>query len=336
MLDNMSGPEKAAILVLALGENFATQLMQNLASHEVHRLGALMTRTKDFSLEDVDAVIAEYHRRAHQSKEGIPAGGEDYVKRLIVNALGEEKARPIVEKLSSKAHNQVDLTFIRDIEPRNLVNFIKFEHPQTIALIMSYFSTAQAAEALTLLPETLRAEVMMRMANLDTVDSNMVGEIANAIEREVRVATGTGRSHKVSGLQTVAEIMNNLDKAVAGEIFEFLEEKDSRLSEGIRELMFVFEDLVEIDDRGLQAILKNVDNDSLIMALKTAGEQIKEKIFRNMSSRAAQMIEEEMEVMGPVRISEVEQAQKEIASVARKLEESGEIVMARGEGDIVV
>ncbi len=336
MSDRMSGPEKAAILVLALGENFATPLMRNLASHEVQRLGALMTRTRDFSLDEVDAVIAEYHRRAHQSKEGIPVVNEDYVKRLIVNALGEEKARPIVDKLSSKTHHQVDLTFIRDIEPRHLVNFIKFEHPQTIALIMSYFSTAQAAEALTLLPDKLRAEVMMRMANLDTVDSNMVGEIANAIEREVRVATGTARSHKVSGLQTVAEIMNNLDKAVAGEIFDFLEQKDSQLSEGIRELMFVFEDLVEIDDRGLQAILKNVDNDTLTLALKTAGDQIKEKIFRNMSSRAAQMIEEEMEVMGPVRISEVEQAQKEIASVARKLEESGEIVMSRGEGDVVV
>jgi flagellar motor switch protein FliG len=210
------------------------------------------------------------------------------------------------------------------------------EHPQTIALIVSNLGSAQAAEVLSLLPDTLRAEVVMRMAGIKSVDTNMISEIAGVLEREVKLSGGSTGSQEVGGLQTVAEIMNNLDKSVSGEIFSYLEEKNKDVSDGIRELMFVFDDIEMIDDRGIQAILKNIENDKLIIALKTADESLKEKIFRNMSTRAAQMIQEEMEIMGPVRISEVEEAQKEIAAVARKLEENGEIVISRGEGDIVV
>jgi len=334
MAEKLVGPEKAALLVLALGENFA-QVLQGLENFEIQKLGAYMTKTRNVSLEDVDKVISEYHQRAFQSKKGLPICDEGYVKRLILAALGEQRARPILEKLSS-SHNEVDLSFVREIEPRSLVNIIKMEHPQTIALIVSNLGSAQAAEVLSLLPDTLRAEVVMRMAGIKSVDTNMISEIAGVLEREVKLSGGSTGSQEVGGLQTVAEIMNNLDKSVSGEIFSYLEEKNKDVSDGIRELMFVFDDIEMIDDRGIQAILKNIENDKLIIALKTADESLKEKIFRNMSTRAAQMIQEEMEIMGPVRISEVEEAQKEIAAVARKLEENGEIVISRGEGDIVV
>ncbi len=334
MAEKLVGPEKAALLVMALGENFA-QVLQGLENFEVQKLGAYMTKTKDVSMDDLENVISEYHRKAFQSKEGLPVCDEGYVKRLILSALGEQRARPILDKLSS-SHSEVDLSFVREIEPRSLVNFIKLEHPQTIALIVSNLSPSQAAEVLSLLPDALRVEVVMRMAGIKSVDTSMISEIAGVLEREIKLSGGSTGSQEIGGIQTVAEIMNNIDKSVSGEIFTYLEEKNKDLSDGIRELMFVFEDIAMIDDRGIQAILKNIENDKLIIALKTADENLKEKIFRNMSTRAAQMIEEEMEVMGPVRISEVEEAQKEIAAAARKLEESGEIVIARGEGDVVV
>lgn len=335
MAEKLMGPEKAAILLLSMGDQFATQVFKSLENHEIQRLGAYMSRTQECSLDQVDEVIEEVHRKANQSKQGIPLCDEDHVKRLIIAALGEDKARPLLKKLSS-GQQEVDLSFVREIEARNLVNFVKFEHPQTIALILSYVPASKAAEALAILPETLKPEVVMRMAGLDSVDASMVGEIANVLEKEIKVSSGSTVSQKVSGMQTVAEIMNNMDKSVTGEILGYIEEKQKDLSDGIRELMFVFDDLALVDDRGIQSILKNIENDKLILALKTAGDEIKEKIFRNMSSRAAQMIEEEMEVMGPIRVSEVEEAQKAIASVARTLEESGEIVISKGEGDIVV
>jgi len=333
--ENLNGPEKAAILLLSLGEKFASQVIRNLDAHEVHRLGAYMSRVKDYTMDQIDKVLEEYHQKAYQAQQGVPIANEDYVKKLILGSLGEERARPILEKLSS-SHHQVDLSFVRDIDPVNLVNFIKMEHPQTIALIMSYVSPSNAAQLLSLLPEQLRAEVVIRMASLESVDTGMVTEIASVIEREVKAGGAVSDSHKVSGLQTVAEIMNNLDKSVSVELLSFLEEKDKELTTEIQELMFVFDDLVTIDDRGIQTILKNIENDKLIVALRTASDEIKEKIFRNLSTRAAQMIQEEIEVMGPIRISEVEAAQKEIAAVARKLEEDGEIVISKGEGDIVV
>ena len=335
MADQLMGPEKAAVLLLAMGDQFATEVFRNLEPHEVQRLGAYMSKGQDWSLDQVEKVVEEFHRKAFRQDQGIIHRGEEYVKRLVLAALGEERARPILEKLSS-SRQEVDLSFVRELDPRNLVNFIKLEHPQTIALIFSYMPPAKAAEALSYLSDSLKAEVVMRMAGLETVDTSMVEEIANVLEREVRISSGGTGSHKVSGLQTVAEVMNNMDKATTGEILSTLAEMDKELADGIQELMFVFDDLILVDDRGIQAILKNVENDTLILALRTASEEIKEKIFKNMSTRAAQMIQEEMEVMGPTRISEVEEAQKKIAAVARQLEESGEIVISKGEGDVVV
>jgi flagellar motor switch protein FliG len=335
MATKMLGPDKAAVLILALGNNFASQVLPNLENHEVQRLGAYMSKSRDLSLDEVEQVISEYHKKAYHPHTGVPHFSDEYVRSLIHGALGEERARPILENLST-SRSEVDLSFVQDIEPRSLVNYIKLEHPQTIALIVSYLSPSQSAQVLSLLQESLRAEVVMRMAGLESVDVTMVTEIANVLEREVKISTGSAGSKKVSGLKMVAEIMNNLDNSTAGEIFSYLEEKEKDLSDGIRELMFVFDDLALIDDRGIQTILKNIENDKLILALKTASDAVKEKIFKNMSTRAGQMIQEEMEVMGPVRISEVETAQKEIAAVARNLEQNGEIVISKGEGDVVV
>ncbi|MDX1764936.1 MAG: flagellar motor switch protein FliG [bacterium] len=335
MPTKMLGPDKAAILILSMGEDFASQILPHLENHEVQRLGAYMGKSRELSLEDVEEVIAEYHEKACSHDKGIPHCSPAYVRKIIHKALGEERARPILEKLST-SRAEVDLSFVREMEPRSLVNYIKLEHPQTIALVLSYMSAAQSAEVLSLLPERLRAEVVMRMAGLESVDVSMVTEIATVLEREVKLSSGGTGSKKVSGIKMVAEIMNNLDNTTANEIFSYLEEKEKPLSDGIHELMFVFEDLATLDDRGMQTILKNIDNDRLILALKTASEAVKEKIFNNMSTRAGQMLEEEMDVMGPVRVSEVETAQKEIAAIARKLEESGEIIISKGEGDIVV
>jgi flagellar motor switch protein FliG len=336
MREKISGPEKAAILLLTMGEQFATQIIQNLENHEIQRLGAYMSKTADCSTDDVEEVIKEYHQKAVSSEGGLPFCDLNFVHRLIRSSIGEERARPILEKLSS-ASCEVDLSFVRDIDPKNLVNFIKMEHPQTIALVFSYMTPNQSSDALALLPEHLQGEVLMRIAGLEAVDATMVEDIANVLEREVKVAGGTGTTiRKVSGLQTAAEIMNNMDKSITGEIFNSMQEKDQALVERIRERMFVFDDIMMLDDKCVQTVLKNIDNNQLIVALKTASNEIKEKIRTNMSKRAAQRINEEMEVMGPIRLSMVEQAQREIAAVARKLEEANEITLSRTEGDIVV
>ncbi len=336
MANKLTGPEKAAILLLAMGEKFASQIIQSLGNNEIQRLGAYMSRTRDCTTGDVDDVVREYHRTAFSGDDGISFCDAEFVNRLIRTSIGEERARPILEKLSSTS-GEVDLSFVRDIDPKNLVNFLKMEHPQTIALVFSYMPSDQSAEAIALLPAHLQDEVLMRIAGLEAVDVSMVEDIASVLEREVRVSGGAATiSHKVSGLQAVAEIMNNMDKSVTGEIFSSMQEKDQTIVEGIQELMFVFDDLTLLDDKSMQTVLKNIESSQLTMALKAASDEIKEMVFKNMSKRAGQMVQEELEVMGPTLLSNVEQAQKEIAAVARKLEEDGEISLAKAEGDIVV
>lgn len=260
---------------------------------------------------------------------------EDYIfsediasKENIVNAVGEERARGILGHLSVGAANR-SLEALEVVDAKSLANFLINEHPQTIAVILSHLEPEKKGEVLKRLPEALQAEAVLRMANLEYVDPALIAEI-NAVLKEELATMGTVEQAALGGVQPVAEMLNVMDKNTETAIMSRLEEKDPILAEEIRKLMFVFEDIIKIDDRGIQTLLKEVPNDRLLLALKTANDEIKEKIFKNLSQRAAQLLKEDLESMGPAKLSDVEAAQQEIVNAARRLEQEGKIIIARG------
>ncbi len=331
----LTGPKKAAILLLALGEEGAAEIMKNLDEQEIQQVGYFMTRFTDVAPEELDIVLEEFYRNSVMQEEGVSLDNSpDFVRNALTKALGPDKAKELEGNLRS-GNEEGGLDSLRFAEPIMISNYVRGEHPQTIALILSYLTNVdQQSSVLRALPENVQSDVMFRMATLESIPPGVVTEINDALAEEMKIA-GTSAA-KVGGIAPVAEILNAVDKATETRILATIEESNPDLAESIRELMFTFEDLSLIDSKQMQTVLKDVDQADMVLALKTASDAIRELIFSSMSSRAAEMVRDDLENLGPVKVSDVEAAQQKIIKVVKKLEEEGKIVIAGGGGSDVV
>ena len=325
-INKYTGAQKAAILLLSFGEDISAEIFKNLNEFEIKRVGAAMSRLGRLEQDIVDEIIMEFYGILQQNRKFF-YGGNDFTKKVIGSAFKGGDADQMIEDLALSSSANLDSLEL--IDPRTLATFIRNEHPQTIALILAHLDPKKCGETLKLLPESLHTEVLLRIANLDAVAPEIIDEIDDVLRNEIQ-AMGSISHQKIGGVEPIAEMLNLIDKATEEQILDNLEERDPELAEQVRQLMFVFDDLVKIDDRGIQELVKNVQNDKWKIALKTASEAVRELIFKNMSERASQMLREDMEAMAAVKLADVENIQYEIVQVARKLEEEGKIIINQG------
>ena len=331
----LTGPKKAAILLLALGEDAAADVMKNLEESEIQQVGYYMRRFTDVSTEELDTVLEEFYRNSVMSEEGVSiSSSPDFVKNALTKALGADKAKELSDNLRA-GEEEAGLDALRFAEPIMISNYIRNEHPQTIALILSYMNyVEQSSTVLRELPESVEADVLYRMAVIESIPPGVVSEMNEVLTEEMKTAGRMATS--VGGVEPVAEILNSVDKATETRILTSIEETNPDLAEQIRELMFTFEDMALIDSKQMQIVMKDVDQADMVLALKTASDAVKELIFSSMSSRAAEMVRDDLENLGPAKLSDVEAAQQKIIKVVKKLEEDGSIVIAgAGGGDVV-
>ena len=331
----MTGPKKAAILLLALGEDAAADVMKNLEEAEIQQVGYYMSRFTDVAPEELDIVLEEFYRNSVMADEGVSiSSSPDFVKNALTKALGADRAKELSDNLSA-GQDEAGLEALRYAEPIMISNYIRNEHPQTIALILSYLKNVeQSSTVLRELPESVQADVLYRMAVIESIPPGVVAEMNEVLTEEMKTAGSMATS--VGGVEPVAEILNSVDKATETRILASIEESNPDLAEQIRELMFTFEDMALIDVKQMQIVMKDVDQADMVLALKTASDAVRELIFGSMSSRAAEMVRDDLENLGPAKISDVEAAQQKIIKVVKKLEEDGSIVIAgAGGGDVV-
>ena len=331
----MTGPKKAAILLLALGEDAAADVMKNLEEAEIQQVGYYMSRFTDVSPEELDIVLEEFYRNSVMADEGVNiSSSPDFVKNALTKALGADRAKELSDNLRA-GEEEAGLEALRYAEPIMIANYIRTEHPQTIALILSYLKNAEQSSAvLRDLPESLQADILYRMAVIESIPPGVISEMNEVLTEEMKTAGSMATS--VGGVEPVAEILNSVDKATETRILSSIEETNPDLAEQIRELMFTFEDMALIDAKQMQLVMKDVDQADMVLALKTASDAVKELIFSSMSSRAAEMVREDLENLGPAKLSDVEASQQKIIKVVKKLEEAGTIIIAgAGGGDVV-
>jgi flagellar motor switch protein FliG len=325
-----SGTDRAAILLLSLGEAEATAVMKHMGAKDVQRIGAAMTQLQNISRQEVQDVLSEFTQKI-ESQTSLGVGVDDYLRKVLIGALGEDKAGGVIDRIlfgrSSKG-----LEALKWMDSRAVAELIRQEHPQIIAIVLAYLDSDQSAEILQQFPEWLRADVIMRIATLDGIQPSALHELDEVIEKQFAGKTGALKTSVLGGVKTAAQIMNFLDSSQETALIESIRKVDDALGSKIQDLMFVFGDLVDIDDRGMQELLRAVPGEKLLIALKGADEELKAKIFRNMSQRAAEMLKDDLEARGPVRLSEVEAAQKEILLLVRKMAEAGTIQLG-GKGD---
>jgi len=318
----MNGVEKAAVLMLSMGEESAAAVMKFMNPAEVQQLGRAMTAMGRVSQEEVNTVVTGFVGHA----EGITSVGVDssiFVKQVLQQALGDDKARSMMDRISSD-NDTGGLDMLRWMDPSAIAEVLRLEHPQITAIVLAYLDRDQAADVLSQLSRPIATDVLMRMSVLDGVQERALHELSDVLEETFSNNSGS-KSAAAGGVKVAAEIVNNLDGSIGSELLEQIKETDRDLGEGIEELMFVFENLNDLDARGIQVLMREVSSEPLLLALKGASEGLKEKIFSNMSQRAATMLREDLEAKGPVRLAEVEAAQKEILSAARRLMDSGDI-----------
>jgi flagellar motor switch protein FliG len=321
-----TGAQKAAILMLSFGEEISAEIFKHMNEFEIKRIGTAMSRLGRLEQDVIDEIMMEFYKILQENKKFF-YGGNDFTMKVIGNAFKGGQADDLIESLSLGSSTNLDALEL--IDPRTLTTFIRHEHPQTIALILAHLDPAKCGEVIKLLPEALHTEVLLRIANLDSVAPEIIDEIDDVLRNEIQ-ALGSISSQKIGGVEPIAEMLNLIDKATEEQILDNLEERDPDLAEQIRQLMFVFDDLVKIDDRGIQELIKNVKTEQWKVALKTASESVAELIFKNMSERAAKMLKEDMEAMSAVKLSDVESMQYEIVQICRKLEEEGKIIINQG------
>lgn len=334
MNDNSyNGVQKAAILLIALGPEKAATIFQHLKEDEIEELTLEIANTRSVSPQIKDEVLDEFYQVC-LAQQYIAEGGIGYAKNLLEKALGEEKAQGVISKLTASLQVR-PFEFVRKTDPSQLLSFIQDEHPQTIAMILSYLPASQASMVLGALPPEKQADVAKRIALMDRTSPDVIKEVERVLER--KLASLVNQDYTITGgVDAVVEILNNVDRGTEKHIMESMEIEVPELADEIRKKMFVFEDILLLDDRSIQRVLRDVDNQDLELALKGTGEEVQNAIFRNLSKRLAAMIKEDMDFMGPVRMKDVEEAQQKIVAVIRKLEDSGEIVVSRGGGDDIV
>jgi flagellar motor switch protein FliG len=332
-LEDMSNQQKAAILFITLGPELSAPVFKHLSDDEIERITLEIASQKQVTPAQKAYVIGEFYQLA-MAQDFLSTGGLEYAQDVLEKALGSEKAANILSRLTTSLQVR-PFDFLRKTDPSQLLNFIQNEHPQTIALVMAYLDSDQAAMILTALPSEKQADVAKRIAEMDRTSPDVIREVERVLERKLS-ALVTQDFTTAGGVKAIVEILNRVDRTSEKAIIETLEVDNPELTEEIKKLMFVFEDIVMIDDRSIQRILRDVDNKDLSLSLKATPKEVADKVFKNMSSRAADMLREEIEFMGPVKIRDVEEAQQRIVNVIRNLEDKGEIVVARGKGEEMI
>jgi flagellar motor switch protein FliG len=331
--DAMSGASKAALLLMVMGEEFTAKVFKHMRENEIRTIGEHMNVIKKVEPKTISSVLEEF-LSAFRGNRVLGASGGDFFEKTISKAFDHKKANSLIGELgTSKGRSLFEQ--LESLSPELLVNFISQEHPQTIALILSHLNHQSAADAINLMPEGLQSEVIVRIAKLDGVPDDIINEIQETLAEQVS-DMGSPGPRRLGGIEAAAEILNQVDRKTEQSILERIEEDQEELAEEIRQSMFIFEDLATLDDRSVRSLLKEVSNDELTLALKTASEVLRDKVLGNLSQRAADMLKEDMEVLGPVKITDVERAQQSIIKTARRLEEEGKIVLGGKGGEELV
>jgi flagellar motor switch protein FliG len=323
----LSKLEQAAVLLLSLGESSAAEVLKHMGPKEVQRIGAAMSQLKNIQQYEVEAVLSNFLEEV-RTQTGLGLGSDSYIRNMLVSALGADKANGLIDRILMGG-NTSGLDTLKWMEARSVADIIRNEHPQIQAVVLAYLDPDQSAEVITHFPEKVRLDVLMRVASLDTVQPSALQELNDILEKQFSGNAGA-QTKQIGGFRTAAEIMNNLDSSVEGELMEAIKEIDEEMGNQISDLMFVFDNLKDVDDKGIQSLLREVSSDVLILALKGAEDELKEKIFKNMSKRAAELLRDDLDSKGPVRVSEVEVAQKEILTIARRMADAGEIMLGGG------
>ena len=331
--EEYNGIQKAAILLIALGPEKSASIFKHLKEDEIEELTLEIANTRSVSPQTKESVLNEFYQVC-LAQQYIAEGGIGYAKELLDKALGSDKAQEVITKLTASLQVR-PFEFVRKTDPSQVLNFIQDEHPQTIAMILSYLSPAQSAMILGALTPEKQADVAKRIAKMDRTSPDVIKEVERVLERKLSSLINQDYTI-VGGVDAIVGILNTVDRGTEKHIMESLEIEEPELADEIRKKMFVFEDILLLDDRAIQRVLRDVDNNDLAVALKGANEEVQNVIFKNLSKRLAAMIREDMEFMGPVRMKDVEEAQQKIVSVIRKLEDAGEIVISRGGGDEIV
>jgi flagellar motor switch protein FliG len=331
--DKKTGAERVAIFMMSLGEECAAELLRHMGPKEVQKIGGAMASLDRVTRTDIDAVLKEFSELI-QDQTALGIGADDYVRSVLRTALGDEKAAGLIDRILI-GRNSKGLEALKWLDPRAIAEMIRHEHPQIVAIVLSHLDPDQSAETLAHLPERMQSDLILRIATLDGVQPAALQELDEILESQLS-GKNTAKSSMIGGVQTAANILNFMEGSRESAIMEGVSQVDEDLSERIQELMFVFANLVDVDDRGIQTLLREVTTESLVLALKGAEEELRDKIFKNMSKRAAEMLREDLETKGPVRVSDVETAQKEILAVARRLADSGEIALGSKGGEAML
>ena len=331
--ENISGVQKAAILLIALGPDKSANVFKHLKEDEIEQLTLEIANTRSVSPAIKDSILDEFYEVC-LAQQYIAEGGITYAKDLLEKALGAERAKDVIGKLTASLQVR-PFEFVRKTDASQLLNFIQDEHPQTIALILSYLSSGQASAIISALAPEKQTDVAKRIAQMDRTSPDVIKEVEKVLEQ--KLASLVNQDYTiVGGVDSIVEILNTVDRGTEKHIMESLEIEDPELADEIRKKMFVFEDILSLDDRSVQRVLREVDNNELAVALKGSNEEVQNLIFNNLSKRLATMIKEDMDSMGPVRLKDVEEAQQKIVNIIRKLEDSAEIIISRGGGDEIV
>ena len=331
--ESISGVQKAAILLIALGPDKSANVFKHLKEDEIEQLTLEIANTRSVSPAIKDSVLDEFYEVC-LAQQYIAEGGITYAKDLLEKALGAERAKDVIGKLTASLQVR-PFEFVRKTDASQLLNFIQDEHPQTIALILSYLSPGQASAIISALAPEKQTDVAKRIAQMDRTSPDVIKEVEKVLEQ--KLASLVNQDYTiVGGVDSIVEILNTVDRGTEKHIMESLEIEDPELADEIRKKMFVFEDILSLDDRSVQRVLREVDNNELAVALKGSNEEVQNLIFNNLSKRLATMIKEDMDFMGPVRLKDVEEAQQKIVNIIRKLEDSAEIIISRGGGDEIV
>lgn len=329
----LTGRQKAAILLITLGPDVSASVFKQLRDEEIEQLTLEIANVRKVDSYEKESILAEFHQIC-VAQEYISQGGITYAKEILEKALGSSKAADILNRLTATLQVR-PFDFARKAEPQQILNFIQNENSQTIALVLSYLQPEQSSAVLSSLPQDKQADVARRIALMDSTSPEVISQVERVLEQKLS-ATVTQDYTNAGGIESIVQILNGVDRGTERTILDSLEIQDPELAEEIKKRMFVFEDIVNLDNRSIQRIIRDIENADLQLALKVASDEVREAIFRNMSKRMADTFKEEMEYMGPVRLRDVEEAQTRIVSTIRRLEESGEIIIARGGGDDII
>jgi flagellar motor switch protein FliG len=329
----LTGKQKAAILLISLGPDVSAQVYKHLTEEEIEKLSLEISSVKKVDSNMKEDVLDQFHQIA-LAQDYISQGGIGYAKTILEKAFGDQEASNIINRLTSSLQVR-PFDFARKADPQQVLNYIQNEHPQTIALVLSYLDSEQSGQILSALPQEMQADIAKRIATMDSTSPEIISQIEEVLERNISSSI-TEDYTQTGGIQSVVEVLNGVDRSTERTILDALEIQDPELADEIKKRMFVFEDIVILDNRAIQRIIREVENEDLRLALKVASDEVKEIVFKNMSQRMAETFKDEMEFMGPVRLRDVEEAQSRIVAIIRRLEDIGEIVIARGGGDDII